>query len=60
MDKNTLMKLYAPYLLVIIAGIFFIIKAFKNSSMVLAIVGCFLIGLGTMHITLFKMIDKGK
>ncbi len=58
MEKGTLIKLYAPYLLLVIAGIFFIIKAFTNSSVVLGVVGGLLIGLGIVHITLFKKLSK--
>lgn len=60
MEKSTLIKLYAPYLLLIIVGIFFIIKAFTNSSVVLGVVGGLLIGLGVVHVTVFKKLSKGE
>ena len=60
MDKSTLMKLYAPYFLVVIVGIFFIIKAITKASVVLGIVGGCLIGLGAMHMTLIKIASRKK
>ena len=60
MDKSTLMKLYAPYFLVVIVGIFFIIKAIMKASVALGVVGGCIIGLGAMHMTLIKIARRKK
>lgn len=60
MEKSTLIKLYAPYLLVVIVGIFFIIKAMMKASIVLGIVGGCIIGLGAIHVTLIKIASRKK
>ncbi|MEE0830192.1 MAG: hypothetical protein UIM26_01875 [Longicatena sp.] len=54
------MKLYAPYLLVVIVGIFFIIKAIMKASVALGVVGGCIIGLGAMHMTLIKIASRKK
>ena len=58
MNKSTLIKLYAPYLLMVIVGLVFFGKAILTKQMMMGAAGIVLIAFASIHVTILKLINK--